>query len=80
MNTVLTFYVKTMATQGLWPLVAIWPEHLTDKQYSEYLRANELYLAIQKEVSRMNYNDARTFWSNHSPASRPFPQFLFTAH
>ena len=77
MNTVLTFYIKTMSSQGLWPLVGIWPEHLTEKQYEEYLRANELYLAIQKEVSLMTYNDALIFWSNHVPASRPFPEFLF---
>ncbi len=79
MNTVLTFYIKTMSSQGLWPLVGIWPEHLTDKQYEEYLRANELYLAIQKEVSLMTYNDALIFWSNHVP-QRPFPEFLFIKH
>ena len=77
MNTVLTFYIKTMSSQGLWSLVGIWPEQLNDKQYVEYLRANELYLAIQKEVSLMTYNDALIFWSNHVPASRPFPEFLF---
>ena len=79
-NTVLTFYVKTMAAQGLWPLVAIWPEHLNDKQYAQYLRANELYLAIQTEVSLMDYHSARIFWSNHVPTSRPFPLHLFTTH
>lgn len=79
MHTIPIFLAKTMSAQGLWRFIGIWPEYLTDKQYAEYLRANELYLALQKEVSRMTYKAARTFWSNHVP-QRPFPQFLFTLH
>ena len=77
MNTVLTFYTKTMSNQGLWQWVGIWPEHLTDKQYDEYIRANELYLAIQREVQLMEYRDAQLFWANYVPTAHPFPSFLF---
>ena len=77
MNTVLTFYTKTMTTQGLWPYVGIWPEHLTDKQYETYIRANEMYLAIQKEISFMELSTARAFWGNYIPCPHPFPSFLF---
>ncbi len=77
MNTILTFYIKTMSSQGLWPLVAIWPEHLDEKQYEDYLRANDIYVAIQREVQNMTWTEARTFWANHVPRTHPFPSFLF---
>jgi hypothetical protein len=77
MNTTLTFYIKTMSSQSLWPLVYMWPDYSTLEEYEAHIRACDLYNALLKELSAYTEKEALDFWNTHVPNPHPFPSFLF---